>query len=124
MIKGDLYKWVDIVHFAIQSGYKQNECGEYIVGQHLVTLESDLHNISFILVEKDVNSVYECVYTSDNTIRKGDKFTFKHPDYPNSSIIGKVMIAETIDSTHIEKKDTEGELVVRRYPIEYCTKVK
>lgn len=56
-------------------------------------------------------------------IKEGDKFTYEHPRYPNSSIIGKVMIAQSVDGTHVEKKDTEGELVVRRYPIEYCTKV-
>jgi hypothetical protein len=52
-----------------------------------------------------------------NVIKKGDKFTFKHPNYPNSS---KVMIAEEVTSTHIEPKSND--LVLRKFPIQYCTK--
>lgn len=50
----------------------------------------------------------------------GDKFTFKHPKYPNSRIVGKVFIAGKVTDKYIEEYGNH--LSVRRYPIEYCTK--
>jgi hypothetical protein len=57
-----------------------------------------------------------------NYFNKGDYFTFFHPKYPKSRIVGKIMIVEYADKTHLEPKSND--LVVRRYSIKYCTKVK
>lgn len=58
----------------------------------------------------------------DNIIRVGDLFTFRHPEYPTSSIVGKVMIAETINEKGIQPETRD--LVARSYPKQYCTKVE
>jgi hypothetical protein len=54
-------------------------------------------------------------------IKAGDSFTYYHPKYPRTKN-GKVMIAEVVTSAYIEPKSRD--LVIRQYPIQYCTKVE
>ena len=56
-------------------------------------------------------------------INPRDKFTFKHPDYPNSGLIGKELIAGEVTEEYVERFEQHS-LVIKRYPIQYCTKIE
>ena len=59
---------------------------------------------------------------SEGIIKRGDEFTFEHPDYPNSSLKGKILIAGEVTDEYVERFE-EGSLNCRQYPKKYCTKV-
>lgn len=74
-------------------------------------------------LEDDMQMCIDCEVEPDDIIRKDDEFTFTHPDYPNSSLKGKTLIAGEVTDTHVQRFE-QGSLNDRRYPIEYCTKIK